>query len=250
MLKNERENEIINILRMQNGFCTVKALCTSLFTSESSIRRDLADLERKGIIHRVYGGAELITNSSAIVDFHTRSYHNSDEKRIIAKKAAALIKDGSIIFLDQSSSTFYLAKEIMSKNSLTVITNNIEIISLFADTNINVISSGGKLSRENRMCLVGPDAHYIFENTYADMLFFSSKSLSSDGIISDCSRDEIAIRKIMLKNAAQKIFLCDFEKIGTRSAYKQTDLSEIDYLVCERDLSGKFNQFSDTLKIM
>ena len=175
---------------------------------------------------------------------------NIEAKKVIAKKAAKLINDGNIIFLDQSSTSFYLASEIIYRNSLTVITNNIEILCLLSNSGIKVVSSGGFLSSENRSCLIGPDAHSIFENTYGDIAFFSTKSLSDDGIISDCSREEVALRNSMLKNSAKKIFLCDSEKFGTSSAYKQCTLSDIDYLISENENAKKFNVHSNSLKIL
>ena len=68
---------------------------------------------------------------------------------------------------------------------------------------------------------------------YADIAFFSTKSVTDDGIITDCSREEIIVRDAMLRNADKKIFLCDSTKFGTRSAYKQCELKDVDYLISE-----------------
>ena len=250
MLKNEREREIVSILRSKDSFVTVKELCASLYASESSIRRDLTALEDRGIIRRTYGGAELVTNFSEAIAFNHRTHHNSEAKRIIAKKAVSLIKDGDVIFLDQSSTAFYLANEILNNRSLTVVTNTIEIISLLSGTGIRTMSSGGFLSNENRTCLVGADAQYIFEHVYADILFFSTKSLSDDGVISDCTREEVLVRNSMLKNAARKVFLCDSEKFGTHSAYKQCSLSDVDILVSESQAAYKYRALGDKLSII
>jgi DeoR/GlpR family transcriptional regulator of sugar metabolism len=250
MQKNERKREIITILKEKNGFITVQELCKKLYASESSIRRDLTALENRGVIKRTYGGAELITNFSNVISFNKRFHHNIEAKKVIAKKATKLIKDGSIIFLDQSSTSFYLANEIINRNSLTVITNNIEILCLLSNSSIKVVSSGGFLSRENRNCLIGSDAQRTFENIYADVTFFSAKSLSDDGIVSDCTREEVTLRHSMLKNSAKKIFLCNSEKFGTQSAYKQCTLSDIDYLVSENENAKKFYAHSTSLKIL
>ena len=250
MLKNEREREIINILKTEDGFVTVKELCKRFYASESSIRRDLTVLENRGIIARTYGGAELVKNFSNVISFNKRSHHNINEKKLIAQKAKALIKDGNIIFLDQSSTSFYLAAEIINNSTLTVVTNNIEILGLLSNSAIKVIASGGMLSTENRSCLIGPDAHYIFENTYADIVFFSTKSLSDDGKISDCTRQEVLIRNVMLKNAKKKVFLCDSEKIGTHSAFKQTTLDNIDCLVSDSDKAKNFSALFPSLRII
>ncbi len=250
MLKNEREREIINLLKTEEGFVTVKKLCEKLYTSESSIRRDLTALEQKGLIKKTYGGAELVRNFSNVISFTKRSHHNINQKQIIAQKAKTLLKDGDIIFLDQSSTSFYLANEIMFNNTLTVITNNIEILSLLSNSALRVISSGGILSSENRNCLIGADAHSIFENIRAHKVFFSTKSLSEDGIISDCTREEVLVRNVMLQNSEQKIFLCDSEKFGTNSPYKQTTLNHVDVLICENNISENFSEYFPQLKIM
>lgn len=250
MFKKERELEIINLLKAKGGFISVTELCTLLYASESSIRRDLTSLSDKGLIRRSYGGAELITNYSDVIAFPKRAYHNREAKKIIAKKAAGLISDGNIIFLDQSSSAFYLADAIKNRSSLTVITNNIEILSLLARSNIRVISSGGALSHENRSCLIGADAQYIFRNTLADFAFFSTKSVSDKGVISDCTREEVIVRNSMLSHAEKTVFLCDSEKYETNSPYIQCHLKDIDYFVGENDSNKRFLSLAPNLIIM
>lgn len=250
MLNKEREQEIINILKVSNGFVTVKSLCDALFASESSIRRDLKSLEKQGLVKRTYGGAELVTNFSTIITFNQRTQQNVNAKRNIAKKAASLIKDGDIIFLDQSSTTFYLVNEIMNRSGLTIVTNNTEILIGFANSNLKVISSGGYLSSENRNCLIGGDARQTFENIYADIMFFSTKSITSDGIISDCSREEIVVREAMMKNSAKKVFLCDSTKFGIHSPYKQCELGDVDYFISEEDKAQEFALYPKKIILM
>lgn len=250
MLKNERQTQIVDILTTQNKYMTVKSLCELLYASESSIRRDLSALESKGIIKRSYGGAELVTNFSHVTAFNTRFNHNTAAKKIIAKKAAALIKDGSVIFLDQSSTAFFLAAEILDKSSLTIVTNNIEIINIISGTTIRLISSGGSLSSHNRTCFVGRDAERTFENIYADYVFFSTKSLSYDGSIWDISKSEVEVRQPMIKNASKKVFLCDSEKFGTHSPHKQCTLDDVDYLIAENESALQFAKAAKNLTVI
>lgn len=250
MLNKEREQEIINILKVSNGFVTVKSLCETLFASESSIRRDLISLERRGLVKRTYGGAELVTNFSNIITFNQRTQQNVNAKRDIAKKATSLIKDGDIVFLDQSSTSLYLANELVNRSGLTIVTNNTEILIRLANSNLKVISSGGYLSSENRNCLIGGDARQTFENIYADIMFFSTKSITFDGIISDCSREEIVVREAMMKNAATKVCLCDSTKFGIHSPYKQCHLCDVDYFVSEEDSSQRFASYPKPIVLM
>lgn len=243
MLNKEREQEIVNILTATNGFVTVKHLCDTLYASESSIRRDLKSLEAKGVVKRTYGGAELVNSFPAIMNFSRRSQNNIHAKRAIAKKAAALVEDGSILFLDQSSTSFYLAEALTARPSVTVVTNNIEIMMLLSNTGLHVISSGGYLNSDNRNCLLGPDAERTFRNIYADTVFFSVKSVTDDGIVSDFAREEVTVRGCMLDNAARRVFLCDSTKFGTRAAYTQCMLTDVDILVAEDDTAARFSHF-------
>lgn len=249
MLHTEREQQILNLLKQAGGFVSVKTLCDTLFASESSVRRDLKALEDRGLVKRSYGGASPTVAHSHIVTFNHRARRNADAKRVIAQKAVTLIEDGDIVFLDQSSTAFYLANELVDRSSITVVTNNIEIMMLLSDTRVRVISSGGSLSDANRNCLVGGEAQKTFENIYADWLFFSAKALSDDGAVTDCDPEEIAVRHAMLKNARKTVLLCDSTKFGERAVFKQCDLRDIDVLVCEGDADDRFHSYP-TLKVL
>lgn len=250
MHNKERELEILNILKKANGFVSTKQLCQMLFASESSIRRDLRALEEQKLVKRSHGGIFPITNNSNIVTFNKRTKLNADAKRAIAKKAAALITDGQIIFLDQSSTAFYLANEIVNRTSLTVVTNNIEIMMLLSNSGLKIITSGGFLSDENRNCLIGGDAQRTFHNIYADIMFFSTKAISDDGAVTDCSREEILVREAMLKNATKKVLLCDSSKFGIRAPFKQCDLMDVDYLISEENTAQQFREFQSRIKLL
>ena len=250
MLNREREQEILSILKRKNGFVTVRQLCESLFASESSIRRDLKALESQGLVKRSYGGAALERSYSNIVTFNHRTRQNVSAKRAIGQKAAGLIKEGDILFLDQSSTAFYLANEIIHRSSLTVVTNNIEIMMLLSNSGIKLISSGGMLSDENRICLIGSDAQRTFDCVFADMMFFSVKALSEDGVISDCAREEIAVRNTMLKNAKTKVLLCDSSKFGLRAPFRQCGLEDVDILISEEDRAQRFAAYVDRVRLL
>ena len=219
----------------ERGFVTVKELGSLLYMSESSIRRDLAELESKGAIKRRYGGAEIIGATTSVIPFSTRSYDNIPKKQEIARKAAQLISAGDVVFLDQSSTCFFLARELMEMKSITIVTNNIEILRLLSDSEMTVISTGGRMNRANRVCLVGAGAERTFESIYANIAFFSAKSLADDGTVSDITEEEIAVRDSMFKNAERIVFLCDSSKMGSHSAYRQCTLAEVDTMVSDLD---------------
>jgi len=249
MLKNEREQEILTLLR-DEGYVSVKYLSEKLYTSESSIRRALTGLEEKGFVRRSYGGAELLEHHTNVVSFGARTHHNMEAKREIARKASQLVKDGSIVFLDQSTTALFLAECLLLKSGLTVVTNNLQILSVLSQTDFTVYSSGGRLSEANRICLVGDDAQKTFSSIYADVVFFSANALADDGTISDCNREETFVRNAMLKNADKKVFLCDSEKFGSHSAFLQCTLSQVDIMVSENREAERFCLCAPDLTIL
>lgn len=234
MIKTQRQAQIYELLSKKE-FVTVKSLSEALFISESSIRRDLSEMERKHILKRSYGGARLITAKTNVVSFGARSYDFVEAKQAIAAKAAGLVHEGSVIFLDQSSTCYFLALELMKRQNLTVVSNNLEILSLLSRTELTVIATGGQVSRENGNCLIGGAACRSYGEIYADLMFFSAKAVSDSGIITDCTQEEIFVRNAMMKNAAKKIFLCDSSKLGATATFVQCDLSQVDALVSESD---------------
>ena len=240
MLKSQREQQILSVLKQSGGFVSVKNLCKQLYASESSIRRDLTDMENKGYVKRSYGGAQLLNDLSKITVFNFRYEQYAQEKTEIAKKAVNLIQDNSVIFLDQSSTSCFLAKELPNKSTLTVITNSIEVLNILSPTKIKVMCSGGILSADNRSCLVGSDAERTFSVAHADFAFFSCNALSYDGELSDCTREEVLVRDIIIKNAKTKVFLCNSSKFGRTSIFKQCSLKDIDYLISENDKAQIF----------
>jgi len=249
MLKPEREQELMQLLRA-TGYLSVQELSQRLYTSQSTVRRILAALEAKGQIRRTYGGAEPQEHYSQADPFRTRTKSHTAAKREIAEKAAALVPDGSVVFLDQSSTAYYLAEALQEKKGLTVVTNNLEIAGRLSQTDFEVFVSGGHLSRQMRMCLVGEDAHRIFRDIHADFAFFSAFALSEDGIISDCNREEVCIRSTMLENAKCRVFLCDSSKFGCRSGYRQCTLSDVDVLISDGSSASPFALRCENLRVL
>ncbi len=249
MLKNERQELILEILK-EKRHITTGELVEKLFSSYSSVRRDLEELENAGLILHSYGNVELSNHNSLLVSYPIRINKNPEQKRIIAKKAAKLIGEGDTIFIDPSSSCSFFAKELLSKKGITIITNNVEVVSFMSQSGINVICSGGLQTSPNRYGLVGPIAASTFESVHADWAVFSARSLTKDGLIYDIHYNEMELRNVMIKNADKKMFLCDSSKLDTISTYYQCSLSDIDYLVCDGDKAKAYKRRYPKLTIV
>lgn len=249
MLKSERQEMILELLQ-ECKYITTQELAEKTFASYSSVRRDLEELEDSGLVNRSYGRVELANRNSLLISYPIRINKNSAQKNIIAKKAAALIKEGDTIFIDSSSSCSFFAKELFHMKGITVITNNVEVLSFMSQSSIDVICSGGLQTAPNKYALVGPIAEETFRNIHADWIVFSARSLTEDGQIYDVHYNETALRKVMLANADKKMFLCDSSKLGTQSTYYQCSLSEVDYMICDRKDIKKYQQMYPDLKII
>ena len=235
MQKSERQSEIYAILS-EKGYASVEEISRLVYTSESSVRRDLDDMEKRHLVKRCWGGAEIIRSRTNVSSFSTRAHKHAKEKELIAEKAVELIKDGDIVFLDQSSTAFFLARRLAGFKNLTVVTNNLEILVFLSESDIVLHSSGGVVSRKNPNCLIGYPAQKTFEGIFADIAFFSTHSLSDDGVLSDCTEEEIHVRNSMLKNSTKKVFLCDSSKFGTRSSFIQCTVSDVDEIISDTEL--------------
>ena len=233
MLKNQRHSELLEILK-QEGFAEVRTLSQRLYASQPTIRRDLDFLEKQGLVRRSHGGA-ILADDRINIPVPFRKGTHTQEKIRICRLAATLIKPDSLIFADASTTVSYLADFLKESNGITVVTNGYPICRTLSEKNIRTFSTGGRLLRDS-MAFVGLHAEETLRQFNADLLFFSTSSLSENGMISDYSEEEIPMRKLMLRQSAQSVFLCDSAKIGTTSAFFTTSLSEVDYLVTDAPL--------------
>ena len=239
MYKCEREDEILSLLG-ETEYATVEYLSRKLNISSSSIRRDLKNLEERGLVNRSYGGVKIANAGGKRIPFALRSHENSAQKKQIAKTAVSLLSEGSVVFLDGSSSAYFAAELLPSVSGVTVVTNNLDALSLLSGYEVKVFGTGGTLSAENRAVLVGGYTQDFVRNIQADTLLFSVQAITRDGRFYDCYPEEVAVRKIMMQNARRKILLCDSSKLGKTSIFYQGNVDDVDYIVCDGDLNAFF----------
>ena len=230
-MNKDREKQILEILLKQKSV-TVKQLSESLFISEPSVRRDLADLQKRNLIKRIHGGAVIEENmlSKNKIPFLIREYEQSSEKVSIAQKAIDFINDNDVIFLDASTSCYYLIPFLASKRNITVITNGVKGLIKLAEYDINTISVGGTLVN-SCLALVGTEAVKTIESFNADIAFFSCRGLSDDGYLTDIAPEENYIRQKMIKHAKKSYMLCNTEKIGKKYFHNLCHKDELSGLI-------------------
>lgn len=225
MIKNERQANILQVLR-ERHYCTVSYLAKALYVSNITIRRDLDQMERNGLVQRCHGGVMLPEYQNREVPFAVRDKENSAAKDAIARKAVKLIHDGDTVFLDASSTVSHLLDYIDAERKLTIITNSVYNLEKLRGKGIRCYLTGGALL-ENSHALVGKLAEETISSLYADICFFSSQGISEDGVITDFSEDETRLRKCMIANAGKSVFLYDHSKIGKRFLFKVCDVENL-----------------------
>ena len=233
MYKCEREDEIIALLT-ETEYATVDYLVRKINISASSIRRDLKNLEERGLVVRSYGGVKLANSLGKQIPFSLRSHENSAQKKQMAKAAVGLLHAGDTVFLDGSSSAFFVAELLPSIGGITVITNSVDVMSCLSSYDIKAYCTGGAISEDNRAVLVGGYAQEFLSKIRADAAIFSVQAVNADGEFFDCYADEVAVRNVMIRNARRKILLCDSSKWGKNSTFYQTSMQDVDYLVSDK----------------
>lgn len=234
-MKITREKKVLEILETQQ-YASVDELSTSLCVSASTIRRILEALQQKGLVTRTHGGVKINSENNFSPSFTFRIHQNSFEKKKIALSAIKLIKNGDIIFLDGSTSAFYIAEYLKEFKDIRVITNGIDTLSLLSKNNILAYSTGGQVSFENPSVLIGPYAENTICHFHADIAFFSAHTMDNQGEIYDCYEYENFLRRAMIKNAKTNVFLCDSTKIGKTSPYHLCSIKNVDFVASNSSL--------------
>ncbi len=239
-MKNNYETELLKILQ-ERRTATIDELAATTFVSPSTVRRKLTEMQKKGLITRTHGGAQINDENNFSPSFTFRAHQNSLEKKKIALSAIKLIKNGSLIFLDGSTSSFFIAEYLSEFKNLKVVTNGIDTLSLLSKNNIEAYSTGGYVSPSNRSVLVGHYAEEMIASLHADFTFFSAQSVNENCQIYDCFEEENVLRKCMLAHSSKSVLLCDSTKFGQMSPYRLCSLEDIDYVVSEKDILKNLN---------
>ncbi len=217
MLAETRRRGIAEILRA-NGAISVAEVETRFGVSAMTARRDLADLERRGIVRRTHGGAVVPSASSHEDSFARRLSADTGAKRRLAEVAVADLSAGETVFLDSSTTSYFVAREMAARGTAaTVLTNSLPIMDLVLEEgdHLDLIAMGGSLRRITRS-FVGPFAVRTIEGHFADRLFLSVKGITEGGTLTDADPLEAEVKRAMIAQAAESTVLVDRTKLSVR----------------------------------
>lgn len=216
---------------------------TALKVSESTVRRDLEQLEQDGVLRRTHGGA-VAAEETVIPSMEDRSRAAQTEKRAIARAAAGLIQDGETVLLDGGTTTFEVARQLAGR-PLQVVTNSLPIGHLLAgDRRIELTMIGGSVHPRTGVAL-GPVACRCLESLHARRLVMSVAGLNDRGLFN--SNALLVETELHMMRAAQEVIVvADHTKFGHQSLALLCELSRVHRVVSDSGLAEPFRDLVRT----
>jgi DeoR/GlpR family transcriptional regulator of sugar metabolism len=228
-LPAERRRLIAERLRQQ-GSVSVSGLEAEFRISPMTARRDLDELERRGVARRTHGGAVLPGLSSHEDSFLQRLEVAVDAKERLAEETLKLIQPGEAVFVDSSTTAYIAARRIVRENlQCTLLTNSVPIMQLVCEHDapqVEMIGAGGTLRKLTRS-FVGPQAVRGIEAHFADHVLFSVRGLTAEGYLTDPDPLESEVKRTMIRRAQQAVLLVDGSKFDRPALTQIAHVEEV-----------------------
>lgn len=246
MLATQRKKEITRMIE-EKGFVEVSEMSKFFEVSEVTIRSDLRELEQTGKIERKYGGAVL--KEADTLPFPHSNQLLSDRKRSIAAAAVSLINKGDSIFLDSSTTTWYLAMQVRKLSNITTISNSIPVFELFKDYSEGILIGIPGILNPTTQSFVGPVAEDMIGRLRSTKAFISPKGILPQGL-RDNSMMEASVRKAMIDASFETILLVDYSKfMNNGTLFGIDDFASVSAVITDKMPSREFLELFDERKI-
>ena len=235
MVADDRRKKILEMIN-RDGSVKVTGLSKLFDISEVTIRTDLADMEYKGLLTRVHGGAVSSYKPYYSMSLNQRMSTNQEQKEIIAQKIAGMIEDNDTIMLNSGTTTLLVFRALPQNLNLSIVTNSISIaLEGTANPNFNIILLGGLINSKYQFTF-GDDAIRQLKSYHADKLILSVDGIDSEHGFSTYYDKEAEIDRIMLQQSSVNIVAADHSKFDRCAFTKISDLSVADYIITDSDI--------------
>jgi len=216
MIPEERKTKILQYVN-DRGSAKVSELMDVFEASEATIRRDLTEMDARGLLNKVHGGAfaieERVVADSRVAEKEERY---RDEKIMIAKYAAALISDNDIVFLDAGTTTQHIVDYVTAQN-VTFVTNAPAHANKIASMGYTVYMIGGRL-KSTTEAMVGSVAYEQVRRYQFSIVFVGANAVNHKSGYATPDPEEAMIKEIALSHTNMPYVLCDHTKFGKSSA--------------------------------
>ena len=241
MYEEERLQKIFEYVQNQTR-ASVHKLCQVFGVSESTIRRDLTELENRKLLKRTHGGAVCLDSVGIEPTYNEKQNKQQKEKQMIARCASGFIENGDSILIDSGTTTLCLAPLLTKFKKLTVVTNSIFLMQqLSSCSNIVLICVGGIL-RTNTMALVGPTAEETIRRLRLDKAFLATNGIETDMGLTTPNLIEASVKARMIQASEHVYVLADHTKVGRISFAKFGTLNDIDGCITTHEIPAEQQQ--------
>ncbi len=234
MLTAERKRLLLEVLKAE-GKILASDLSRRLGVSEDTVRRDLRELDRAGLLQRVHGGALPRTPTS--MQYAERQKESTDAKRAIGAAAAGLLRPGEVVALDGGTTPLAVAEHLPTDLALTIVTHNLPALEILAGhARAECIVVGGRLFKAARVA-VGIAAVDAYRMLRPDSCVLGAAAVHPVAGVTTFDGEEAEVKRAMLEHAARVIVVVAGEKLGTVAPYLLTPVTRITHLVTDRSAS-------------
>ncbi|WP_263079977.1 DeoR/GlpR family transcriptional regulator [Endozoicomonas sp. Mp262] len=224
-----RHERIVELIRGR-GFLTTDELVSIFQVTPQTIRRDLNELDRQGLISRHHGGAGEPTSSTVNTAYTERKGLLHDEKNKIAATLAQRIPDGASLFINIGTSTEAVARHLLGHSRLKVITNNLHVASILLQRDdFTVLIAGGEV-RNRDGGVIGEATRDFIDQFRVDYAVIGISGIDLDGSLLDYDYHEVRVAQAMIANSRHRFLAADHSKVGRNAMIRLGHLRDIDAL--------------------
>ncbi|EGR88048.1 transcriptional regulator, DeoR family [Streptococcus dysgalactiae subsp. equisimilis SK1250] len=231
---------------VEDNYVALEDLMQLLDSSESTVRRDLGELEQEGRLHRVHGGAELFHSLQEELSNQEKSVKNSQIKQALAQKASRFVYDNDVIFIDAGTTTEFLLPFLQGKN-VTVVTNSIHHATRLVDLSIKTIIIGGYV-KQTTDASIGSVALEQIRQMNFDKAFLGMNGVD-EAYLTTPDMEEAVIKKAVIANAKVSYILVDGTKIGQVSFVKVAAIDQVT-IITEAASTGILKKIKEKAKVI
>ncbi len=247
-LAAERQQRISQLVRVER-VVRVEDLSLELNVSSATIRRDLVDLEGRGKLRRVHGGAVAVESRLEEPPiFDDKASVAVEEKRAIAAEAFECIQPEDTIYMDGGTTTLELIRMIRDMRNITVVTNSLRAAVELGGSGPRLILIGGELRRQSQT-LVGPLTRSILSELHVDKAFMGTMGLTIEEGMTTTDPAEAFTKEVVMRQAREVILLVDSQKIGKISFARAGKIKHLNHIITDRGVSAEFKTTIDEMNI-
>ncbi|MHB9756054.1 DeoR/GlpR family DNA-binding transcription regulator [Streptomyces sp. BYX5S] len=236
LIPDQRREHLLRHLRKE-GVLSVQQITQLFQVSHMTVRRDIAELERQGLVFSVPGGVRIASHVSTEPSFQDKTRVEQPAKGAMAREAARLVTEGMTVYLDAGTTLLAMVPELARLSELTVVTNDFATAEqLMASPHLDVVHTGGRIDMANRSS-VGRLGAATLRQLALDLAFISTSSWDLLRGVTTPSEPKVDVKQAAMESAAASVLVAGSSKFGTFGKYRVAPLTAFDTVITDNALA-------------